>query len=112
MPPSTGGSPISPCHPPATAARLIPSSLPTTGAADTAPIDSGLDAGFDAPPDVLTLPDVGPPGNPGVALTAGGTYATSASYIVFGALGESPGGNTTLQSANYKLQSGVIGATQ
>jgi len=76
------------------------------------PDGEGPDGGFDAMPDVFSTPDVGPPGNPGVAITAGGTYSKSAHYTVIGALGESPGGNLTAQSQNYKLQSGVIGATQ
>jgi hypothetical protein len=83
------------------------------GGGDATLTDSGeMDGGGDATPDVLSTPDVGPPGNPGVAITAGGTYSKSAHYTVIGALGESPGGNTTAQSQNYKLQSGVIGATQ
>jgi hypothetical protein len=74
------------------------------GYASAPPADSG-------PPDVLQLPDVGPPGNPGVAITAAGGYCTSSNFHFFGAVGESPGGNVTASSANVKLISGVIGAT-
>jgi hypothetical protein len=80
----------------------VPDSRPPSDAADAA----------DAIPDVLTIPDVGPPGNPGVAITSGGVFSKSAHFGIVGALGESPGGNLTAKSANYKLQSGVIGATQ
>jgi hypothetical protein len=85
----------------------------TDATADTA-VPPGEDSGgYDAPIDTYQPPiDAGPPGNPGTALTAGGVNAKSAHYAVFAALGESPGGNLTSSSANYKLQSGVIGATQ
>jgi hypothetical protein len=69
------------------------------------------DSGYDAPIDSYQPPvDAGPPGMPGTALTGGGIYAKSAHYSVITALGESPGGNLSASSANYQLQSGVIGA--
>jgi hypothetical protein len=87
-----------------------------SGNEDSATEDSSAppeDSGFDAPPDTYQPPiDAGPPGSPGTALTAAGVYATSTHYAVFAAVGESPGGNLTSSSANYELQSGVIGATQ
>lgn len=73
------------------------------------PEDSGpVDSGFDAPPNL----DAGPPGNPGTALTAAGSYSKSANYQAFTALGDSPGGNLSASSPSFKLQSGVVGATQ
>jgi hypothetical protein len=72
--------------------------------------DDASDAS-DAGTDALTIPDVGPPGNPGLAVTAGGTYSKSAHFQIIGALGESPGGNLTAQSPKFKLYSGIIGAT-
>jgi len=73
------------------------------------PSDGGTDSADATPPPNL---DAGPPGNPGLAITTGGTYSTSAHFLVIGAMGESPGGNLTSSSTNFKLQSGVIGATQ
>ncbi len=69
-------------------------------------IDSGFDAGVDS-----AIP-LGPPGKPGQSLTGGGTLAKSTNYKVWVAVGESPGGQITSTSTSYKLQSGVIGATQ
>ena len=80
---------------------------PDDGGGDTAPpADGGVDAPKDGPI------EVGPPGRPGFALTGGGTVSASAGFKVFAAVGESPGGNITAASPSYKIQSGVIGATQ
>ncbi len=80
---------------------------PPPGGGDAQPPD---DAGFDAGVD-SAIP-LGPPGRPGQSLTGGGAFATSTNFKAWVALGESPGGNITATSTSYKLQSGVIGATQ
>jgi hypothetical protein len=83
--------------------------------------DGGMhhDSSTDAPPDVLpdVLPDVSgdaPPttANSALSLTAGGAFSTSTNYKLTGALGQAPGGNTSSSSTSFKLQGGVIGATQ
>jgi hypothetical protein len=50
--------------------------------------------------------------NTAVSLTAGGGYSTSTNYKLVGAVGQAPGGNTSSSSKSFKLQGGVIGATQ
>jgi hypothetical protein len=73
------------------------------------------DAPEDAPPPTDSSGDSTKPSvaaNTGSALTAGGGYSTSANYKLVGAVGQSPGGNMSSGSASFKLQGGVIGATQ
>ncbi len=48
----------------------------------------------------------------GMGLAAGATYCSSTNYRVVMTLGESPGGNGAMSSSNYRLVTGVIGATQ
>jgi hypothetical protein len=36
----------------------------------------------------------------------------STNYVIWGVLGESPGSNSVIQSTNYRLTTGIVGATQ
>jgi hypothetical protein len=47
-----------------------------------------------------------------MAVLSGGTVMKSAGYKLILSTGESPGGNATMSSSNFKLRSGVVGATQ
>jgi len=51
-------------------------------------------------------------GHPGQALVSGGTVMTSSSYRLVLTTGQSPGGNGIFTSNSYRLQGGVVGATQ
>jgi hypothetical protein len=96
--------------------------MPGDGGTDSSLGDGGRDAGdaatdsgaVDAPADAPI--EAGPPpvaGKAGTDLTAGGILSTSANYQLIGALGESPGGVTSLStSTHYVLQGGVIAGTQ
>lgn len=86
--------------------NFVPPPTDDGGTDSEPPTDGGVDAPKDGPI------EVGPPGKPGFALTGGGTVSASANFKVFAAVGESPGGNITAASPQYKMQSGVIGATQ
>jgi hypothetical protein len=73
------------------------------------------DASEDAPSPTDAPSDSTSPGvtaNTSSALTAGGSYSTSANYKLVGSVGQAPGGNTSSGSALFKLHGGVIGATQ
>lgn len=52
------------------------------------------------------------PGAPGQALTSGGTRVSSSSYSAVLVNGEAPGGNRVMSSSSYRLQMGLVGATQ
>jgi hypothetical protein len=70
-----------------------------------APPPPPVDGGIDAPPPVT--------GKPGTDLTAGGIIGSSAHFKLYGALGESPGGNIVYsKSASFTLHGGVIAGTQ
>jgi hypothetical protein len=47
-----------------------------------------------------------------MGLVSGGTVMKSAGYKLVLTTGQSPGGNGVMSSTNYKLRSGVVGATQ
>jgi hypothetical protein len=68
---------------------------------------NGRDAAKDAPSDGPTVN-----AQTAQALTAAGGYSSSTHYVLFGALGQAPGGNASSQSTKYQLQGGVVGATQ
>lgn len=63
-----------------------------------------------APPVVVT-PVVEKPRN-GTAIVVDGTIATSENFRVILTLGEGPSGNTTMKSAQHRVDLGVIGSTQ
>jgi hypothetical protein len=83
------------------------------GGADAAP-PPDMDAGEDAsPPPVdagIDAPVV--PGSPSRALAAGATVSHSGSFKAIRTLGESPGGNNTESSSNYRFHGGLVGSTQ
>jgi hypothetical protein len=90
---------------------------PITLVRDTAIEDTADVGGIvrnDAAPDLpvfLDAPAVGPTPN-SLSLAAGGTTCSSVSYKAILTLGQSPGGNTVLQSTSYRLVGGLVGATQ
>ena len=100
-------------------------SVPKDSGLDSSPsVDSGADAnadaGLDAQPDTGTV-DAGDGGGKdggalldhgGSAIVSGGAVSHSANYTLIGTLGQSPGGNDTASSPNFKLHGGVVGATQ
>jgi hypothetical protein len=45
-------------------------------------------------------------------VVSGGTVMKSTSYKLVLTTGQSPGGNGVMASTNFKLRSGVVGATQ
>lgn len=49
---------------------------------------------------------------PGMGLVSGGVRAESANFVGVFTLGEAPGGNRVMQSAQYRLDAGVVGTTQ
>jgi hypothetical protein len=63
-------------------------------------------------PEAAPPPPLPPPGKPGLDLTAGGNFSSTANYSLIGAVGESPGGNLVSSSTQYTLQGGVIAGTQ
>jgi hypothetical protein len=84
------------------------------GGTDAKHEDASKDASEDAPPSDAPGDSTSPSvtGNTASGLTAGGAYSTSANYKLVGSVGQAPGGNTSSGSASFKLQGGVIGATQ
>ena len=74
---------------------------------DASGVDSSSD---DGGPGVIIV--VGPPGSPGQDIVTGGVVATSASYTLYATMGESPGGNGVMSSANYTMIGGLLGTTQ
>ena len=48
----------------------------------------------------------------GLTLAAAGTVCSSSNYKMIVTLGQSPGGNVTSSSMNFRLNGGVVGATQ
>lgn len=66
----------------------------------------------DAPTDAPTDSPATVTANTATAIVSGGAYSTSTNYTLFGAVGQSPGGNAASTSTNFQLQGGVIGATQ
>jgi hypothetical protein len=50
--------------------------------------------------------------HPGMDLVAGAVVCSSPQYKAILTLGQSPGGNTTMSSPNYRIIGGVVGATQ
>lgn len=82
---------------------------------DTVPEDvprGDIPAGDTAGPDAAGPDTAGPApvtGHEGAAMVAGSVIASSPSYRLIGTLGEPHGAP---QSPNYRLQTGVIGATQ
>ncbi len=51
-------------------------------------------------------------GYPGLAVVAGGNVMTSTNYRLVLTTGEGPGGNAAATSTNYRLQGGLVGATE
>jgi hypothetical protein len=45
-------------------------------------------------------------------MVSGGTVMTSPSYRLILTTGEGPGGNGVMTSANYRMNGGLVGATQ
>jgi hypothetical protein len=45
-------------------------------------------------------------------LMSGGNVMTSQSYKLILSTGQGPGGNGVLESGNYRLNTGLVGATQ
>ena len=89
------------------------SALPTDGAISIDVVDAPVGLP-DTAPDVeprLDAPIVGKTPT-SLGLSAGGVFCSSASYKAILTLGQSPGGNRVLQSANYRMVGGLIGATQ
>lgn len=52
------------------------------------------------------------PGVPGFTVPAGGILMKSTNYILLSTTGEAPGGQQAMSSPNYKLDTGLVGATQ
>jgi hypothetical protein len=52
------------------------------------------------------------PAHFGSDLVSNAFVATSTHYKIVGSLGQGPGGNTVMRSANFKLHGGLVGATQ
>jgi len=114
--------------PPIPVDSALPTDVVTTLPSDTA-IVPAPDAGtVDTGPVVIDAPIVSPDLAPDVAirldapivgktptslgLSAGGVFCSSANYQAILTLGQSPGGNMVMQSANYRMVGGLIGATQ
>jgi hypothetical protein len=51
-------------------------------------------------------------GHTATDLVSNAFKAQSPNYKIIGSLGQGPGGNTVMRSANYKLHGGLVGATQ
>lgn len=60
-------------------------------------------------PPTIDPPD---PGVPGFTVPAGGILMKSTNYILLSTTGEAPGGQQVMSSPNYKLETGLVGATQ
>jgi hypothetical protein len=73
--------------------------------------DAGPDVMPDAPDSGAGLGDAGQ-GRPGFDSLTGGNLMTSNNYRLLLSTGEGPGGNNVMQSTNYVLLGGLIGATQ
>ncbi|MCA9596696.1 MAG: hypothetical protein KC776_25440 [Myxococcales bacterium] len=51
-------------------------------------------------------------GHSGMAMLSGGTVMSSTNYKLVLSTGQSPGGNGVMTSTSYRLQGGIVGATQ
>lgn len=52
---------------------------------------------------------IGLPGRPGQDLVTGGALGASTNFSLYSSMGESPGGNGVMSSANYKMVTGIVG---
>lgn len=126
----SGGSPgggTADANTPETGGGMDSGGMDSGGGADTGGADGGSDAARDAAStdggdagsvdggDGGGARDGGDGGilaHAGLALVPGGVSATSPSYQMVTTTGQSPGGNRTMSSPTYRMNGGVVGATQ